>query len=797
MRKLLIPLALFFMSYQAQAQASKQLNTNMNYVDLLSKSLKFYEAQACGPNVSTYSTFSWRGACHTTDGNNIVGTSSTYDLTGGWHDAGDHVKFNFPLAQVVYNMASLYVDYKAQIDAQPAVKTALFKHLDFISDYLIRCHPNANTFVIQVGEGGADHDYWQIPEQNTYTRKSFLANLNKPNTELACSNAAAFAALSMAYKNNGNNNYSATLLQHARDLFAFGYQNQVSYNDNPDLSAEEKSFYDNDNNFYDEIMVGAAWLFRATGETSYSDKASAAFANTYVGGWAPGFGDHQYEATYQMIKASGQQKYKDALKNYVTGIINGTEGNRSPGGMWYVGGSTDGFNLPKSLGAATMAYRYAELVGSSDANYTAARQFAFQQVNYTLGDNPRSRSYVVGYGTNPVNITHHRAASAGDYSTTPDIHTITGALVMGPLGDDSYLNTRAEIKCTEPAIGNNSELALVATMMVKETGGTPPPATGNITVRARGTSGTEQLEIRYKDQKVGNTITLSTTFQEYKVQVDNPAGNFKVAFINDNATRDAVVDWLQVGTVKRQAENRSTNTAVYQNGSCGGSNSQTMNCNGYIDFGSFGSTPSGKVVIRARGTCGSETMVLQVAGTDVKTWTNLSTSFTDYTYDSYSGSKNVKVRFTNDGTTSSGCDKNLVVDKITVCGTAYQAESVTRNGCGAGEWLYCNGNFDFGSVGCSASVASGNSKLAGDELMSTTTHEQFKVYPNPASQQLTVQGSEDYQVTLYDMSGRKVMQHKHLTGAASLDVKGIKPGLYLIKISDANQQQISQRVIIE
>ncbi len=324
-----------------------------------------------------------------------------------------------------------------------------------------------------------------------------------------------------------------------------------------------------------------------------------------------------------------------------------------------------------------------------------------------------------------------------------------------------------------------------------------PPTTGNVTVRARGTSGTEQLEIRYKDQKVGNTITLSTTFQEYKVQVDNPAGNFKVAFINDNATRDAVVDWLQVGTVKRQAENRSTNTAVYQNGSCGGSNSQTMNCNGYIDFGSFGSTTSGKVVIRARGTCGSETMVLQVAGTDVKTWTNLSTSFTDYTYDSYSGSKNVKVRFTNDGTTSSGCDKNLVVDKITVCGTAYQAESVTRNGCGAGEWLYCNGNFDFGSVGCSASVASGNSKLAGDELVSTTTHEQFKVYPNPASQQLTVQGSEDYQVTLYDMSGRKVMQHKHLTGAASLDVKGIKPGLYLIKISDANQQQISQRVIIE
>jgi len=35
----------------------------------------------------------------------------------------------------------------------------------------------------------------------------------------------------------------------------------------------------------------------------------------------------------------------------------------------------------------------------------------------------------------------------------------------------------------------------------------------------------------------------------------------------------------------RQSENQLTNTGVWQNGSCGGSNSAWLHCNGYIDYG--------------------------------------------------------------------------------------------------------------------------------------------------------------------------------------------------------------------
>ena len=804
MRKILIPFALFFLSYGTFAQpvASTQLNRNLDYTDLLEKSLIFYDAQACGPNVASYSSFDWRGACHTDDGQSVIGENNTYNLTGGWHDAGDHVKFNYPMAYTTYYLASLYVDHKEQID-DSGNKDVLLKHLRFIGDYMIKCHPEPNKYVIQIATGQRDHTQtpWQVPEANTYERRVYFADEGQPNTNLACANAAGFAALSMAFR-GVDTNYSAELLQHARELYNFGYQYQRSYNDNTELPSYEFRLYQDFNNFQDEIMIGAAWLYRATqGEQRYRNEFDAALAaKGSLSGWAPGWGDHHYEATYQMAKATGAANYRTAVGSYLLGILNGSEGSFSPGGMWYVGASESGFNLPSSLGAANLAYRYADLVGSNNPNYQRIREFAFRQVNYTLGDNPRGGSYVIDFGNNFPRITHHRSASAGNKDAAQDPRILTGALVMGPLGDDVYLNDRNQIKCTEPALGNNAALALAATLMVKETGGTtpPPPSTGNVTVRARGVVGSEQIEIRYNDQRVGERITLSTSFQEYKVQVNNANGNFKVAFVNDNGSRDAEIDWLQVGTTKRQAETRSTNTAVWQNGSCGGSDSQLMNCNGLIDFGTMSSVSSGQLVIRARGTCGSETMVLQVGGQDVKTWNNLSTSFTNYTYDNYSGSQNVKVRFTNDGITSGGCDKNLIVDKITVCGTVLQAESVTRNGCGSEEWLYCSGNFDFGTVGCgSARVASGKITKEGVADTPGEWGSLLKTYPNPASGKLTVEGTADYQVTLYDLSGRSVMQHDHLKGMQQLDIRHLRPGIYVVKLRDREQREVRRRIIIE
>ena len=63
-----------------------------NYTEALDMSLLFYEAQRAG-NWDTRSRVLWRGDSTLRDGCDVDA-----DLTKGWFDAGDHVKFNFPMA---------------------------------------------------------------------------------------------------------------------------------------------------------------------------------------------------------------------------------------------------------------------------------------------------------------------------------------------------------------------------------------------------------------------------------------------------------------------------------------------------------------------------------------------------------------------------------------------------------------------------------------------------------------------------------------------------------------------------
>ncbi len=326
----------------------------------------------------------------------------------------------------------------------------------------------------------------------------------------------------------------------------------------------------------------------------------------------------------------------------------------------------------------------------------------------------------------------------------------------------------------------------------------PPPPTGNVTVRARGTSGSEKIEVRYNDVRVGEVITLSTSFAEYTMQVDNPTGNFKVAFVNDAGGRDVVLDWLRVGSQQKEAEARTVNTASWTSAGCGtGTLTQNMYCNGYIDFGSFGN-----IVIRAKGDCGTEDMELRVDGVKVKGWQNVATTFTNYTYSGFTGSGAISVHFTNNNPRGDCADKNLEVDYIRVCGTTYQTETaaVKTSGCCLANKskLYANGKFDFGTVGCGTSaVARSNVQVPGGDLEFTPSEVPFQVYPNPASEQLIVQGSEEYAVALYDMSGRKVMQLNHLKGKASLDISHLHSGVYVINISDGDHPQMQQRIVIQ
>ena len=80
--------------------------SDLNYVDAFAKSILFYEANWCGPDAGE-NRIKWRGPCHIEDGKDVG-----LDLTGGFHDCGDHVKFGLPQCTSASALAWAYYEFK-------------------------------------------------------------------------------------------------------------------------------------------------------------------------------------------------------------------------------------------------------------------------------------------------------------------------------------------------------------------------------------------------------------------------------------------------------------------------------------------------------------------------------------------------------------------------------------------------------------------------------------------------------------------------------------------------------------
>ncbi len=445
---------------------------SFDYSDVLGKSIEFYDGQICGPQPA-WSRATWRNDCHMNDGSDVG-----KNLTGGWHDAGDHTKFNYVSAQATRVLAWSYLDYQNAFD-NTGNKTHLLNHLRLSGDFMIKLHPSANVFHAQIGRAktgsNPEHNEWVAPslQSPSIDRSTITINTSNPGTHMAASNAAAFASLSMVFENN-DASYSATLLQHAKDLFDFADQYRGSHYD---LLGSPEPYPMND--FDDDLFIAAVWLYKATNDNQYLTRAETEYNKVSNNtGWMMHYRDHAYEGYLLMAEITGEQKYYTSAENWLDNEIDNAP--RSNGGLYY----RSDF-LPASLAQsmAFAAYFYAELRGSGFSKYNKYRNFAFDQIDYVLGDNPRNSSYVVGYGNNPTTITHHRGASGvPQNSTAPDTHVHVGSLAGGPRQDDSFNEVRTDVKSTEPAISQQAFFVGMAAMMVKETGGANPGTEGSIEI---------------------------------------------------------------------------------------------------------------------------------------------------------------------------------------------------------------------------------------------------------------------------------------------------------------------------
>ena len=439
-----------------------------NYAEALQKSLYFYECQQAGP-LPSWNRVEWRADSTLSD-----------EVTGGWYDAGDHVKFNLPMAYSASMLAWGLYQYPDGVERSGQMETYV-NNLTFVLDYLAACD-EGDTVVYQVGSGQMDHTWWGPVELLEYGMKDNGADYDKARAVLrgtdsaVCGEmAAALAAGYCALKDKSAN--ADSYLSHAENIFALADKTRSddAYND-----SDAGGFY-RSSHFYDELFYAANWLYIATGEKSYLDKAASYIPNLgkELGSdelkysWGMCWDDVMQGGLLLYAINTGDSFYTSRVKkhlDYWTDSVKELDGGlrwlTTWGCLRYA--NTAGFLA--SVACDTV------LKGTDTKKY---QEFYQEQIDYSLGDNPDHQSFVVGYGENSPKNPHHRTAHASwkNALDTPETnrHILYGALVGGPNEDGTYTDDRQNYINNEVACDYNAGFTALLCKMNTVSDSKPDP----------------------------------------------------------------------------------------------------------------------------------------------------------------------------------------------------------------------------------------------------------------------------------------------------------------------------------
>lgn len=443
-----------------------------NYAEALQKSMFFYECQESGELWSD-NRVTWRDNSAMDDGSDVG-----YDLTGGWYDAGDHVKFNFPMAFSATMLAWGAIDFEDGYTATGQL-SYVKRNLRWVNDYFIKCHTAPNELYGQVGNGGTDHAWWGSAEVMQMDRPSYKIDASSPGSDLAAETAAAMAAASIVFQSD-DADYSAELLEHAIELYDFADTYRGVYSSS---ITDAASYYNSYSGYNDELVWGAIWLYRATGDESYLTKAETYYDNlstesqtdTKSYTWGLAWDDKAYGCYALLAKLTGDETYKADIErhlDYWSDGYNGSQISYTPGGLAYL----DVWGALRYAANTSFLALYYEDAATTTAKAETYHDFALSQIDYALGDNPLGSSYVVGFGENPPENPHHRTAHgcwSNNLTGPPETtrHTLYGALVGGPNSDDSYEDDRGNYVNNEVACDYNAGFSGALAALSAEYGG--------------------------------------------------------------------------------------------------------------------------------------------------------------------------------------------------------------------------------------------------------------------------------------------------------------------------------------
>lgn len=140
------------------------------------------------------------------------------DLVGGYYDAGDNIKFNFPMAFTTTLLSWSALEFgesMGNIDFHHTIEA-----IKWATDYFLKSTEIEGTVFVQVGNPWADHNCWERPEDMDTPRTAYAVTKEKPGSEVSAEIAAALASSSLVFKGL-DSRYSQLLLRRAISVCHF------------------------------------------------------------------------------------------------------------------------------------------------------------------------------------------------------------------------------------------------------------------------------------------------------------------------------------------------------------------------------------------------------------------------------------------------------------------------------------------------------------------------------------------------------------------------------------------------
>lgn len=466
--------------------------TTSDYREALNMGLKFFGGQRCGD------THNWmleqnpdvqKKYCHMKDGKGSInnGANGNYDLTGGWHDCGDHIKVAITMGSSATALAIAYdiwpLAFQDNYDGAYGAKNGIPDILDEVkiaTDYFIKSFIDENTFVYYVGCPG-DHNAWVTSSKQS---DMTVENGGDPrpistSTTIGGPQAANYAsALALMAIHYPDASYKDLCRKYA--IIAYNYAVK-----NKERHAPIEQFYPSPNTEWtDELSLAALLLHKMTGDQKYYNDAVGYLQNKWESNAPLAWDTMADYAYYYFVKANKEAgngsggTFASLLEKNVFDLHLQKAESDSNGFPYYT--NTWGTNKLACGGAIATAL-FCKLVKdgdiTTDKDVKKAKNFNTRIIDYVLGNNEFHHTFLHGFKGDMTYRLHHRNAMGRNdnpptnVKNTCDYMFASGGLIGGPSSTGVFANVvegGSSFTETEGGCDYNSAFVTAIASLVEE-----------------------------------------------------------------------------------------------------------------------------------------------------------------------------------------------------------------------------------------------------------------------------------------------------------------------------------------